>query len=292
MNRRLAFVFLFAVVLAGASSFVMYRLLASRISSGHKTPIPEKKLLVAARDLQIGSAITEADLRMAPWQAQVPASTVQDPREAIGRGVIATIYKDEPVLAGRLAPKGAGAGLAAMIPLGKRAVALRVNEVVGVAGFVVPGMRVDVVISGNGPESGANRSGTLSRTVLQNIEVLSAGQHIERSVDGKPSDAQVVNLLVSPDQAEILSLAGSETKVQLVLRNPMDTQEETTHGSSLAKLFGGSFAPSAEMRPPKPVPVQHVHPEPHKPDVPTTTVEVFHGIKKSEETFAMNGATK
>jgi pilus assembly protein CpaB len=166
----------------------------------------------------------------------------------VGRGTIVPIYSGEPILEGRLAARGAGAGLAATIPVGKRAVALRVNEVVGLAGFVMPGMRVDVLVAGNVPGSANPMSGTLSRTVLQNIEVLSAGQNIEKNVDGKPEAAQVVNLLVTPEQAETLSLAGSETKVQLVLRNPLDTQEESTPGTSVAKLFG---QPEVVPAPPK-----------------------------------------
>src|ERR1019366_10411136 len=115
----------------------------------------------------------------------------------VGRGVIATIFQNEPVLGRRLASVGAGAGLAATIPMGMRAVALRVNEVVGLAGFVLPGMRVDVLVAGNVPGSTNPMSGTLSRTVLQNIEVLSAGQNIEKNGNGKPEAAQVVNLLVT-----------------------------------------------------------------------------------------------
>ena len=293
MNRRLAHVFLFAVALASLSSFLMYRmLLASSLTSSRKPPPPPKKLLVAARDLDVGALITERDVQVISSLAELPPGAIVQASEAIGRGVISAIYKGEPVLPGRLAPRGAGAGLASMIPIGKRAVALRVNEVVGVAGFVVPGMRVDVVISGGGSEAGSSRSGTLSRTVLQNIEVLSAGQHIERSTDGKPSDAQVVNLVVTPDQAEILSLAGSETKVQLVLRNPMDTQEQSTHGTSLAQLFGGSIPPPSEILVAPPPRIERVRSEIVRPLVPVMTVEVFHGVKKSEETFASNGAAK
>ena len=173
--------------------------------------------------------------------------------------------------------------MAATIPMGMRAVALRVNEVVGLAGFVLPGMRVDVLMAGVTPNQDQSRSGTLCRTILQNIEVLSAGQKIEKNNDGKPESAQVVNLLVTPDQAEILNLASSETKVQLVLRNPLDTKSEATKGTSIAQLFGvplvpvvaHSAAPPRFMKTVVEVPVQRR----------TSTVEVFHGGKRSEETF-------
>jgi pilus assembly protein CpaB len=144
-------------------------------------------------------------------------------------------------------------------------------------------MRVDVLMAGATPNQDQARAGTLCRTILQNIEVLSAGQKIEKNNDGKPESAQVVNLLVSPDQAEILNLASSETKVQLVLRNPLDTKSEATKGTSIAQLFGvpivpavaHSAAPPRFMKTVVEVPVQRR----------TSTVEVFHGGKRSEETF-------
>src|SRR6202030_1199301 len=149
-----------------------------------------------------------------------------------GRGVITPIYAKEPLIDSRLAPKGAGGGLASMIPAGMRAVAVRVNEVVGVAGFVVPGMRVDIWIAGNPPGAQSN-AGMVARTLLQNIEVLSAGQNFQKDAEGKPVQVQVVNLLVTPEQAEILSLASNETRIQLVLRNPLDTQTAKTTGVAL-----------------------------------------------------------
>jgi pilus assembly protein CpaB len=184
-----------------------------------------------------------------------------------------------------LAPKGAGAGLAAMIPVGMRAVALSVNEVVGLAGFVVPGMRVDVLVAGNVSSSDGARSGTLCRTILQNIEVLSAGQKIARTVEGKPESAQVVNLLVTPNQAEVLDVASGETKVQLVLRNPLDTKEQTTHGASLAKLLG------QDERPISPLPVKFTPASTSRVSAPAVkepemaTIEVFSGTKRSEQKF-------
>ncbi len=197
--------------------------------------------------------------------------------------MIATIYEGEPISPGRLAPQGAGAGLASMIPMGKRAVALKIDEVVGLAGFVVPGMRVDVIIAGGNTNgnSDSGRNGILSRTILQNIEVLSAGQKFEKTAEGKPQNAQVVNLLVTPDQAEVLSLASNETKVQLVLRNPLDTREEKTRGTSVAALFGQELAAPVARSVPQ---VRFQRPLP-SPEVkaPSQTVEVFSGIKKSEQ---------
>ena len=126
-----------------------------------------------------------------------------------------------------------------MIPPGMRAVPVRVNEVVGVAGFVVPGMRVDVMISGSRPNGDSNL-GTLTRTMLQNLEVLSAGTDFKKDPEGKPAQVQVINLLVTPEQAEILSLASSQTQIQLSLRNPLDRDVTKTPGTALALLFNQS----------------------------------------------------
>jgi pilus assembly protein CpaB len=156
-------------------------------------------------------------------------------------------------------------------------------------------MRVDVLIAGTGP-GGASQSGVLARTILQNIEVLSAGQKFEKNMEGKPEEAQVVNLLVSPDQAEILSLAGSETKVQLVLRNPMDTEELPTKGTSISRLFGGAVgAPDAAAHRPMEEPMRpHIVSRRIDPPTPATqpavtrkpeadTIEVFTGSKRTEQ---------
>jgi pilus assembly protein CpaB len=173
-----------------------------------------------------------------------------------------------------------------------RAVALRVNEVVGLAGFVVPGMRVDVLMAGNAPSAEQSRFGTLCRTILQNIEVLSAGQKLDKTNDGKPETAQVVNLLVTPAQAEILNLAMSETKVQLVLRNPLDNEAQTPPGTSIAGLFGtpGPLPGAPPLRPlsrsARPSPPKAAQPQtPAALEREVDRVEVFRGVKKSEETF-------
>src|SRR5260370_12022264 len=145
----------------------------------------------------------------------------------------------------RLAPAGTGGGLAATIPSGMRACAVRGNEVVGVAGFVIPGMGVDVLISGIPPGGNSTASGSKVKTLLQNIQVLSAGANIQKDNEGKPVQVPVVNLLVTPEQAEILSLASNETHIQLVLRNPMDTQVAKPPGTMMSNRFADANAPDA-----------------------------------------------
>jgi pilus assembly protein CpaB len=213
----------------------------------------------------------------------------------VGRGVVLPIYEGEPLNESRLAAAGAGGGLAATIPAGKRACAVKVNEVVGVAGFISPGMHVDVLISGSPP---GQPFGPKVRTLLQDIEVLSAGQNIQKDAEGKPVQVPVVNLLVTPEQAETLSLASNETRIQLVLRNPLDRQIEKTPGNEMARLFSPD---RQEPRPPKPAPKRVEAPPPPAPVVqvvaaplpppPPHRVEVINGPKRTEAQFQVKTET-
>ena len=239
------------------------------------------QVIVTARDLPVGSMIQSADLATGQWVGSVPKGVMARKEDAIGRGVVSTLYAGEPVMDSRLAKPGAGAGMASIIPVGMRACAVKVNEVVGVAGFVVPGMRVDVLITGN-PPGGTAAEGPKAKTILQNVEVLSAGQNIQKDAEGKPVQVQVVNLLVTPEQAEILSLASNDARIQLVLRNPLDSKETKTPGSRLTELFGQPAAASKtavpgtarRVPPPKPKPVAQAPKEP-----PPIVIEIYHGGK-------------
>lgn len=286
MNQRLFSVLIFAFVVSAGASLLLYRLIASRVTATAKAPTTQ--VLVAAHNLELGILIRESDLKMADFSGTLPRGALLRKEDVVGRGVISTIYEGEPVMENRLAAKGAGAGLAATIPAGMRAVAVRVNEVVGVSGFVVPGMRVDVLIAGSPPNAKAD-VGTVSKTLLQNIEVLSAGQNFQKDSEGKAVQVQVVNLLVTPEQAEILALASNETRIQLVLRNPLDTQTTKTTGVALAGIFGGPIKPP-DLTPPKPRHVERVTtlPYPVAPPPPKpapVTVEVMNGNKRVQSTF-------
>jgi pilus assembly protein CpaB len=252
--------------------------------------------VLAAKNLDVGIVLKEEDVQMADWPGQVPQGASTKVQDLIGRGVTTPMYAKEPVVEGRLAPKGAGGGLAAMIPPGMRAVAVRVNEVIGASGFVVTGMRVDVLISGNTP-GGAGNQGTLTRTLLQNIEVLSAGQDFKKDAEGKPVIVQVINLLATPEQAEQLSLAASQTQIQLVLRNPLDRVAVNTPGTTLQQIFTGRRAPAPSVpeegtpapRPrvaPRPAPPVAVAPPPPPKKEAPFVMEIISGTKKTESKVA------
>src|SRR5579863_9381957 len=273
MNRRLVTILLAAFVVAALCSVLVYRLVGMRIAASK--PQPSTRVVAAARDIKIGTVLSAPDLTTIQIMGTVPKSAILDAKNAIGRGVTSSIYTGEPILDDRLAPMGSGGGLAATIKDGMRAIAVRVDQVVGVAGFVLPGMRVDVLISGvppTGATSGNNN--TQVRTVLQNIEVLSAGTDIQKDAEGKPQQVQVVNLLVTPEDAQVLSLA-SNLKIQLVLRNPLDTKVETVDRTETGQLFGA----------PKKVAASGVRVR--KVAAPKVfTVEVINGTKSSQEKFS------
>ena len=244
MTKRFVGVLIFAFVVASVASLLLYRLLASSRPASAKTAASTIRLAVAARDLEAGVVLKEEDVRMAEWTGSAPEGAYPRPQDLIGRGVTTRIVSREPILESRLASKGAGGGLASMIPEGMRAVAIRVNDVAGVAGFVTPGMRVDVLISGTpGATNTSAALGMQSKTMLQNLEVLSAGQDFKKDAEGKPITVQVVNLLVTPEQAEMLSLASTQTTIQLVLRNPLDRMVAKTSGTAVALLFRGGNLP-------------------------------------------------
>src|SRR5260370_35184400 len=247
MNQRLVSVLIFAFVVSAGASPLLYRLIASRVTANPKQPTAQ--VIVAARTLGLGTLLRDSDLKMGDWSGPLPQGALLRKEDVVGRGVMAAIYDGEPIVETRLAPKGAGAGLAATIPAGMRAVAVKVNDVVGVAGFVVPGMRVDVLISGN-PPGGAASAGMVSKTLLQNIEVLSAGQNFQKDAEGKPVQVQVVNQLVTPEQEEILNQPANETKTHLVLRIPLDTQTAKTPGIAMGTLFGAAVKPPEAPRAP------------------------------------------
>lgn len=273
MNRRLVVILLAAFVIASACTYGIWRLLGNRVNQGN-TPATTK-VVAASSDIKLGTVLTQANLQTIEIAGGLPKGAILQPGNAIGRGVISDIYQGEPILESRLAAPGSGGGLAATIPEGFRACAVKVDDVVGVAGFVTPGMHVDVMISGIPPGNLAQADqGTVVKTVLQNISVLSAGTDIQKDAEGKPQQVQVVNLLVTPDQAEVLSLAANgQMRIQLVLRNPLDTKVAEVQGNAVGNLFGGM---------PKP---KQAAPRAAKPAPKPYTVEIINGGKRSETNF-------
>jgi pilus assembly protein CpaB len=292
VKQRLVLVLIFALVVSAAASAVLYRLITSQLAANK--PAATTQILVATRNLGAGDLIKDSDIKLGDWTGPTPQGAMTKAEDAIGRGVVNPIFQGEAVVESRVAAKGAGGGLAAIIPPGMRAVAIRVNDVVGVSGFIQPGSRVDILIAGTPP--GGSAAGTVTKTLLQNIEVLSAGQNIQKDAEGKPISVPVVNMLVTPEQAEVMSLASNEARIQLILRNPVDKEESKTNGTALANLFavkggaapapvvGGAARPIARKAAPPPPPPPPPAVEAPKPP-PPITVEVIHGSRKVSTEF-------
>jgi len=236
MNRvRIFTVFLIAILAGGGLAYGTYDYL--RNAPVKTVNVPTRRVVVANAALSLGSELRRDDLATVEWPASaVPEGAFEDPAAIVGRGLIDSVVRNELILPGKLASKEAGSGLPPIIPAGKRAVSVRVNEVIGVAGYVLPGTRVDVVAT---VSPSAKAEDTTSKVVMSNVEVLAAGTRLEQdSKDGKPMQVTVVTLLVTPDQAERLTLASTEGKIQLALRNPLDLESPATAGIRTGMLLG------------------------------------------------------
>jgi pilus assembly protein CpaB len=278
MNRnRLLLIGFVALALGAFVSFVVYRNLQSGTSS--KGP-PGEEVVVAAEDLQVGTKIEDKDIRLVRFpSADLPAGTFHQRKNVVGRGVVQPIARGEFVLTNKLAGENAGSGLPALIPPGMRAVSVRVNDTTSVSGFVQPGTRVDVMLTGN--PQGSNEQQTT--TVLENVAVIATGTRLERNSAGEAQSYPVVTLLVSPDDAERLTLASSQGHIQLALRNPLDTKQENISAVGSNSLYKNGVDPKPVAAPqsrPRRVVVQA------PPSIPTAyTVEVYKGDKKEEDKF-------
>ncbi|MBA2303915.1 MAG: Flp pilus assembly protein CpaB [Acidobacteria bacterium] len=283
MRNRIFAVLAIAVLAGGSLAYGTYNFMQA--APAQAASMATQPVVVAAADLQLGAALTKDDLQIVAFpQGSVPEGTFAETSDLIGRGLIVPMVKNEPVLGAKLASKEAGAGLPPVIPEGMRAVSVRVNEVVGVAGYVLPGNRVDVVATASPTES---RSDMTSKVVLSNVQVLTAGTRMEQGQDdNKPTQVTVVTLLVDPESAERLALASTEGKIQLALRNPLDQGAPVTPGIRTAGLLGGKPLAAAPAGPrvtrarrPEAKPQVEAAPAP----APLPSVEIIRGDKRSVE---------
>ena len=284
MRNRIFMVLALAVVAGGVLAYATYN--AINAQPVKTVAAATQPVVVAAADLSLGTELKKEDLATVNFPVgQAPAGSFSRPADIVGRGVIVGLVKNEPILPMKLASKEAGAGLPPAIPQGMRAVSVRVNEVIGVAGYVLPGTRVDVLATAS-PTS--QPQDATSKVILSNVQVLTAGTRIEQDQEkGKPIQVTVVTLLVYPEQSERLALASTEGKIQLALRNPMDQSSPETPGVRPAVLLGLTrpTAPKAAAKSgssTKPVPGTPVtQGAPAAPPLPT--VEMIRGDKRTSE---------
>ena len=271
------FVLVLALGCGIGASIITYRLLRDRQVTGPQlTLLPEKParpVVVASAPLNYGTVLQAEHLEVLSWPAKTPQGSFSDPQALIGRAIVVEAVIDEPILEGKLAPVDSMGGLSAVIPRGKRAVSVRVNEIIGVAGFVVPRTRVDILVSIN-PKG--DKTTAASKVILQNVEVLAAGQKTERDAEGKPRTVNVITLLVDPSESEKLTVASHEGELQLALRNSLDLDNVDTPGATLGPMVQGSPKPRARRtrttrRAPK--------------ASPAATMEIIRGSQRKVETF-------
>lgn len=277
MNRsRLLMIGGIALALGAFVSFIVYRNLQS---SAQRDSRPGVDVVVAADDLQVGAKIADRDVKVVRFpEDTVPGHTFRKMSSVIGRGVVQSISQGEFILPEKLAGENSGYGLPSLIPPGMRAVSVRVNEVVSVAGFVVAGTRVDVLLTGN-PTGAAEQQTT---TVLENVAVIATGQKLERNSGGDPQMTPVITLLVSPDDAQKLTLASTQGRIQLSLRNPLDTRQQDLGAVNTGAIYKG--VPSVAQVAPKTV-VRHAAVQAPPPPPATYTVTEIQGTKQDSVKF-------
>jgi pilus assembly protein CpaB len=226
--------------------------------------------------MQLGTRLDANSVQLIPWPSGVPIqgmfTRIED---CVGRALITPVAENEPILEAKLASMEAGAGLPATIPEGMRAISVAVNDIVAVAGFVIPGTMVDVLVTANA-SVGGGATDSMTQTILENVRVLAAGQQIQQDRDGKPVAVPVITLLVTPDDAAKLAMASTEGKIQLALRNTIDTKLASPAPVMSRVLFAGRAAPPPRQPGSKAAPVR---------TPPPFVIEVITGNKRETKTF-------
>jgi pilus assembly protein CpaB len=276
---RTLLVVLIALVMAGVASYAVYRGIQNM--PVREVEVASDPIVVAAKALPVGALVGPADVRVIAWPRRNPIpGGFAKPDDVVGRGLLAPVLENEPITSAKLAAKDAGAGLAPTIPVGMRAVSVKVDEVVGVAGFIVPGAHVDVLTTVNLDEN------LSTRTVVSNLTVLAAGTRYDQqqAKDGQAIPTTVVTLLSTPEDAERVSLAAMGGRLLLALRNPLDIAPTTTTGVRLASLMGPPSRPPVETSfKGRRMVIAAPAPPPPPPAPPPYMVETIRGAKRTTE---------
>jgi pilus assembly protein CpaB len=252
-------VLIVAVVLAGVATFSLWSYLQSKQQEVERAKVDMMEVVAAAENIPLGSTIEQRQLKKVLWpKANVPPGTFQDPALLVGRTAVSNIVVGEPLMESRLASSGSKAGVMAyLIPEGHRAMAVAVNDVAGVAGFILPNSSVDVIVTTTPP-----KGERISKIVLQNLRVLAVGQKIEEK-EGKAMQVPTVTVSITPEEAEKLALASNVGTLQLLLRGATDNAPASTRGASFPNLLSGSGQPTPTVahvarRAPAPAPAVSV----------------------------------
>jgi len=275
-SRRLFIVMALALLSGLAAAWLALNYLRQPENPIRTVEPTATEVVVAARDLSLGTVLTAEDVKLASWPGGLlPEGYSASVEEVLGRGVITNVVLNEPLISSKIAVKEAGGGLPIVIPEGYRGVSVRVDDVISIAGFVVPGTRVDVMVT---LDQGEN---PVTKVILQNISVLTSGQVIEQTVNGEPILVTVITMLVTPEQAEELVLAATRGRIQLALRNTLDVDSITTEGARLNGLVPAQRQAARSSAPRRATP---------PPSTPTRQIEVWRGNEVETETLDEGGS--
>ncbi|MBW3629643.1 MAG: Flp pilus assembly protein CpaB [Gemmatimonadetes bacterium] len=277
MRSRSILILSLAAICGLLAALMAKRYLQTQIAMVPSAQSATSLVAVAARDLPGGSVLKAEDVKLVAWPVSArPAEYLASVEPLVGQGLLFPVKANEPLLRSKMS--GEQGGLAAVIPQGMRAVSVKVDEVIAVAGFVVPGTRVDVLVT-MPPSSG--QPGT-SRVVLQSIRVLASGQSFEESSEGEPKDASVITLLVTPDEAEVLLLASNEGRIQLALRNSLDEAVAITRGSVATQNIRSSGVPAPRAAQ---TTTRATSPRATTPRINGSAVEIYNGSARTVANF-------
>jgi len=270
-----------AVLSGGAAAYLAMQYIRQQATPLLAATPKNAQVVVAAHALPLGAVLGERDVKAIEWAggALLPGF-IGSSAEAVGRGLIVPVQENEPILDAKLAGKGLGGGLPVIIDQGMRAVSVAVDQVIGVAGFVTPSTRVDVMLTMNDAQ-GSKEPAT--RVIMQNVKTLAAGQSIVQDKEGKPQTVSVLTVLVTPEQAETLALAAGQGRIQLALRNMLDTLHIETRGTRVSALMGGPIGrvPVAAAPRRRAPPAQELS----APEPTATVIEVFRGGVRTLQKF-------
>jgi pilus assembly protein CpaB len=301
-ERRYSVVFYAALVVAAGATYGVYKLLQHNRESARIATVP---VVVSLVDLPEGSTVERNMITANPWPVPtIPAGAFSTPDSVVGRVTRVAVFKGEPLVPGRLAPVGTGPGLEVKITPGKRAMALRINDVAGISGFIQPNSRVDVMVTLANQGDGQKQQ--VAKLFMENMRVLSVGHEVQRDAQGKPINAATATLEVTPDEAERLAVAASQGSIQLVLRgygdpDSIDTKGATSHDvlsqlriaqptpvRTVSRQAPRPRRPAPEPTPPPPQPVV-VETPPKRPD--SLVVKIYRGAEVTQRKFYRNDTT-
>ena len=299
-ERRYSLVFYAALVVAVGATYGVYKLLEHNRESARVATVP---VVVALADMPEGSTIDRTLVTANPWPVPtIPAGAFSSPDSVVGRVTRVAVFKGEPIVPGRLAPAGTGPGLEVKITPGKRAMAVRINDVAGISGFIQPNSRVDVMVTLANQAQGQKQQ--VAKLFMENMRVLSVGHEVQRDAQGKPINATTITLEVTPDEAERLAVATSQGSIQLVLRGYGDPDSIDTKGATSRDVLSqlrieqpepervarrSALRPRPRAPTPEPAPPVVVEAPPKRPD--SLVVRIYRGAEVSQRKFDRSDST-